>query len=255
MPKRDLNKLDRMGLSRQLREAFDKQPDAAGILQGMRKLRAGRPHTRTILFSSPKNGGYFIACDGSLEPEMALSLELMQSVVRFRGQPIEVPGPYSKNLTPDFAVDFGDGFAVIDVKPKARLASPRVKERMSYIRKLLAEAHIPHYIFTEDDLCKKPFHQIRHQLKKGLGISVSIYQRNRLYQHLEQKTSTVGELRQYVIQLGYKPYVIESAAIQGFFQFSINTPWGNHTQIGVNNEHSRITTADWGTVHDICPTF
>ena len=122
-----------------VRASFEKPADSAGILQGVRSLRKGRPHTRTILFPSPKNGGHFIGCDGSLEPEMALVLELKRMVKQYRGQPIELPGPHGRNIIPDFAINFGDGFAIIDVKPKARLSSQRVKERMHHIRKILAE--------------------------------------------------------------------------------------------------------------------
>ena len=242
-------------LVQQIQDAFDKEPDSAGILQGVRKLRKGRPHTRTILFPSPKNDGYFIACDASLEPEMALVLELKQIVKQYRGQPIELPGPHGRKITPDFAIDFGDGFGIIDVKPKDRLSSPRVKKRMHHIRKLLAEARIPHYTFTEEDLCQKPFHQIRHQLKKGLRLKVSSFDRNQLVRCFKNETITVGDLRKHVISLGLKPHIIEAATAYGLFQFTINTPWGKHTQLGVNNDNTRITTTDWGTVHDICPSI
>jgi hypothetical protein len=246
---------DPQTINSMLREAFEKKPDSAGILQGVRKLRHGRPHTRTILFPSPKNKGYFIPCDGSLEPEMALALELSPLVPSYRGQPFSVPGPRGRDITPDFAINFGNGFSVIDVKPKARRSRPRVVQRMQHIRCLLGEVRIPHYVFTEEDLCQDPFHQIRHQLKKGLRIKVSTYEKGKIFQCFKGKTTTVGELRKRVISIGLKPHIIEAAAAANLFQFTINTHWGNHTQLGANHDDNRISTANWGTLHDICPSL
>jgi len=242
-------------ISHQLLNAFDKQADSADILQGVRKLRKGRPQTRTILFPSPKNEGKFIACDGSLEPEMALALELNPSVKCYRGQPIELPGPNGKDIVPDFAFDLGDGFGIIDIKPKARLKSPRVKERMQHIRKILADARIPHYILTEEELCQEPFHQIRHQLRKGIGNKYSPLNYQQLINCFKNKTTSVEHLRNNVISMGLNPNIIEAAAANEILNFTINTPWGNHTQLGVNHDNTTITTANWGTVRDICPSF
>lgn len=242
-------------IHRELVEAFKKEPDTAGILQGVRKLRKGRPHTPTFLFPSPKNGGHFIGCEGSLEPEMALALELNPVIHRYRGQPIELPGPNGRKITPDFVVDFGDGFGVIDVKPEGRLSSTRVKARMQHIRLLLQQAHIPHFIMTEKQLCRQPFLQIRQALKKGLGINLTSYQRNRLLQSFREEIITVQELRRHAIESGFKPHIVEAAAANGVLTFNLNTPWAEHSKIGVNNEHNRFTTAGWGTVHDICLPF
>lgn len=242
-------------IHRELVEAFAKGPDSAGILQGVRKLRKGRPHTPTFLFPSPKNGGHFIGCEGSLEPLMALALELNPDIQQYRGQPIELPGPNGRKITPDFAVDFGDGFAVIDIKPEGRLSSPRVKVRMQHIRTLLQQAHIPHFIITEKQLCRQPFLQIRQAFKKGLGIKLTLYQRNKLLHCIDEQIITVQKLREYAIECGFRPHIIETAAASGMLIFNLNTPWAEHSKIGVNHEHNRLSTSGWGTVHDICLPF
>lgn len=247
--------IERAVIHHQIVAAFEKEPDSAGILQGVRKLRKGRPHTPTFLFPSPKNGNHFIGCEGSLEPMMALALELNPAIVRYRGQPIELPGPKGRKITPDFIVDFGDGFGVIDIKPEGRLSSPRVIARMRHIRTLLQQARIPHYIITEKQLCQQPFLQIREVLKKGLGIKLTTYHRNRLLQAFYKEVLTVNELRDYAMTCGLKPHIIEAAAASGMLKFNLNMPWAEQSKIGVNDEYNQFSTAGWGTVHDICVPF
>jgi hypothetical protein len=234
--------------------AFEKESDSANIYQGVRHLRKGRPHTKTFLFPSPKNRG-FIACEGSLEPEMALMLELNPQVEAYRGQPIEIMGPKGRKITPDFAVKLKNGYAIIDVKPHGRLNSSSVVERMKHIRSLLGKAHIPHYIFTERDLCEPKFHHTRHQFRKALNIEFGDYHKTVLSPYFKDELLTVRAFRKYAIEFGFRPHIVESAAINNFLTFDLTTPWGEHTLLGINNEHNRSTTKNWHTIYDVCTSF
>ena len=154
---------------------------------------------------------------------------------------------------------------MIDIKPFGRLNSSSVSLRMRHARKVLGEAHIAHYIFTEKQLHLEPARQIRNQLKKGLSVQLTPYQQETLLNYLADQPLTVKALKQQLMDKGLDPRLVEAAAIQGHLKFTINTPWGNHTRLGVNHEqsqhtqrnnsehtHSGDTDADWGTIHDIC---
>ncbi len=236
-----------------VKQAFDKPPDSAGILQGVRKFRGGRPHIKTHLLPSPKNGNHLIACDGGLEFDMALALELHPDVLRYRGQPIAVPGPRGKDIILDFAINFDSGFGLIDNKLSKQLSRKRVAERMTHLRDLASEVQLPHYIFTEEHLSKEPYKQIRSKLKKGLRCELSPYLSEQLCQCMNHEIISVGDLRRRAIRQGFEPHAIEAAVALELFAFTTNTPWGEHTLIGEkNHEHIKYTSTNWGTVRDIC---
>lgn len=243
------------GLLAQFEAAFQRRPDSAGILQGKRKIRKGRAHARTVLFPSPKNGGFFIACEGRLEGDLALDLELHPRVGGFRGQAIETPGPYNRAICLDFGVLIDGRYAGIDVKPAGRLASPSVTERMCHMRLVLAEAGIPHYIFTEVDLQREPHRQIRRQLRKGLYLPLLEYQRDALLAEVRKGPITVAGLRRHAVGLAYSPFIVEKLAAHGYLSFPITAPWRETTSLGEHHGSAHSPAAGWGSVHDICCTL
>ena len=235
-----------------IEQAFERRPDpAAGIIQGVRYKRRGRPHAWTVLFPSPKNGGS-IPCEGRLEEEAALCFEQDPTIDEYRGQPIAMPGPKGKPVVPDFALRRGHFFAIVDIKPKGQLLRASVNERMRWIRKELGAVGIPHYIITEHELQAQPWHQIRRKLQRGHIVRLKKYQARLLKEMVQADSTTVADVRRKAVELGVSPYVPEKLALLGQLTFPINAPWRETTLLGVNNdEHNRTLTAGWGTVHDL----
>ncbi|WP_148044694.1 hypothetical protein [Stagnimonas aquatica] len=236
---------------RAVAECFHRRPDAAGILQGVRPMRQGVPHTRIVLVPSSKNGGT-IACEGRLEAALAKNLEIDPFAARFRGQPFSMPGPMSRKVVCDFAVQQSDGiYLVVDVKPSGQLASARVAERMRHVRSLLADSFVPHRIVTELDLERQPARQIRDQLWKGVDAPVTAHQRDGLLGFVRRGPVTVGQAREFCRSERLPVFAIEKLVIRNFLSFEINAPWGSKTLIGDRHESHSSARAVWGSVQDV----
>lgn len=231
--------------------AFNNPPDAAGILQGVRRMRQGVPHTRIVLVPSPKNGGT-IACEGRLEAALAQSLEIDPRVVAYRAQPFLMPGPRRRDVVCDLAVRDIEGlYTVIDVKPSGWLASPGVAERMRFAKAVLAESHIPHRIVTEIQLEREPARQIRSRLWMGVDASVTEYQRDHLLAFIRRGPITVEAVRAFGRTHSMAPYALEKLAVRNLVSFDINAPWSNQTLIGDRHENSFSHCTNWGSVLDV----
>ncbi|HHH35406.1 MAG TPA: hypothetical protein ENK48_01090 [Gammaproteobacteria bacterium] len=236
-------------LSQKIRAAFEKKPDSAGILQGVRRFRRGRPHARVVLFPSPKNGGHIIPCEGRLEAATALALELDPRVTAYRSQPFCLPGPKVRPIVPDFLVRMGRLDGVIDVKPHGRLRQPRVIERMRWIRTYLAERGIAHYLITERSL--QAYQQIRERLRLGQTATIPGPIRVQLLAQIRDGPMTVAALRALAEAHGLAPHSVERLAIDGHVRFQIDKPWDETTLIG-DIDHAdtdtRTPAPGWGTV-------
>jgi hypothetical protein len=241
------------GLRRQLGAAFDKPPDSAGILQGVRPMRSGLAHVRIVHVPSRKNGNRMIACEGSLEEKAALCLELDPTVDAYRSQPIAMKGPEGGRMVPDFAIRRGHGYAVIDIKPEGQLQRQSVVTRIRWARRQLAEAGIPHYLFTERALERQPDLQIRLQLKVGLTVELTAYQRAELLGCLQETPLSVRRLRAEAIARGISPFAVERLALLEDLRFSRHTHWTESTLLGGHtHEDSTGHVAGWSTVRDVC---
>lgn len=240
-------------LRQKLVTAFARGPDAAGILQGVRHMRQGKPHVRIVLVPSPKNGGHRIACEGRLEAALAISLELDPRVRAFRAQPFALPGPNGRALVCDFAVERSDGtYCIVDVKPSGQLERPTVQERMRHAKALLAENGIPHRIVTEVELEAEPARQIRYQLRKAVTVETTRWQRDQLLAELRALgPQSLPNLRNHLRTLGLPLLHLERLAASEHVSFTTDAPWGPTTILG--DRHDRTLTADagWRSVRDI----
>lgn len=240
-------------LIKSMQRAFEKSPDAAGILQGVRPMKQGQPHVRIVLYPSPKNGGHSIPCEGRLEANAALCFELDPTIDAYRSQPFQMPGPNGQPIVPDFALRLGPFYAVVDIKPHGRLSTPSVVQRMRWIRQKLAAIGIPHYVFTERELKAQPHRQIREALRLGQTVQILRYQADQLLDRMGTTQLTVRKLRQQAEAHGLSPYAVEKLALRGLLTFPVTTHWRESTLLGAHNhERNKTTTAGWGTVHDLC---
>lgn len=236
---------------RAVANAFHAKPDAAGIYQGVRHMRQGVVHARTVLVPSPKNGG-IIACEGRLEEALVRSLELDPTVAAYRGQPIRIPGPKGRDVVCDFAVRQTDGiYQVLDVKPSGRLQSPDVVERMRHVRIELAGSFVPHRVITEVTLEDEPNRQIRLQLWKGLGITLNEFQRDQLLSFVRRGPVPVDEARKFCRSARIPALAIERLAAKQLLSFEVTAPWSALTLIGERHANHPSTRAGWGSVQDV----
>jgi hypothetical protein len=241
------------GLRRQLAAAFDKPPDSAGILQGVRPMRSGLAHVRIVHVPSRKNGNHMIACEGSLEEKAVLCLEIDPTVDAYRCQPFAMKGPEGGRMVPDFAIRRGHSYAVIDIKPEGQLRRQTVATRIRWARQQLAEAGIPHFLFTERILERQPALQIRSQLKAGLLVPLTAHQRQQLLACFQDTPLTVRQLRAEAIDRGISPFAVERLALLEDLRFSLHTHWSEITPLGVHtHEYTSCHFSGWGTVRHAC---
>ncbi len=240
------------GIHRSIYAAFDRKPDAARIIQGVREFRKGRPHVRIIMHPSPKNGGAFIPCEGRLEAKAAVSFDIDPSVRRYRGQPFEIKHGPGFGYVPDFVVEHYDGtFTVVDVKPVGRLLSPDTTARMTYVRRVLRLAGLRHRLCTEVELEKQPALQIREALRQGVRVELTALDRERLLSLLGNEGLTVREFRDRAVVHGFAPLVVEKLALLGDITFPITTQWSVFAHLEVSNGTDQAVAAGWGTVRDV----
>ena len=236
-------------------KAFKPKPDAYGIHQGVRRMRHGKVNVRVVLMPSIKNGA-LVACEGRLEAALAESLDLDPSVVAFRGQPFFMPGPNQRELVCDFVVkDRQARYTVIDVKPSGQLEMPKNKERTRFVRELLTEQRVPYRVISEIELEQQPARQIRTQLSKGRGSTLTEYQCDQLLAAIRSDASTVSSARKVARSLGLSAFVIEKLAILDLIRFPINAPWGESTTIGVHDDHACASRPGWGAIKDCLIRF
>lgn len=241
------------GLRRQLDAAFDKAPDSAGILQGVRPMRTGLGHVRIVHVPSRKNGGCMIPCEGSLEEKAVLCLELDPTVDAYRCQPFALTGPNGGRMVPDFAIRQEHIYSVIDIKPYGRLRSRTVIERLRWVRTQLAQAGIAHYLFTERFLALEPFLQIRLQLKRGLTVDLTAHQRAALLDCLQAGPLTVHQLRAKAAARGISPFAVERLALLEQVHFPLDARWTESTLLEVHaDECTACSVSGWGTVRNVC---
>lgn len=239
-------------LHRSLYAAFSRSPDNAGILQGVRKLRGGRPHVRVVLAPSPKNGGWFIPCEGRPESAMAECLEVHPDVSRFRSQPLFVPGLFGRDYVPDFVAEHPDGtFTLIDVKIAGRLIEPAIVERMQSMRSTLKQAGLRHALVTELELQAEPHAQIRRSLRMGAELVLDAQHRNQLLTHLRERPMPVSDFRRHATAQQIDARAIEKLALLGDIVFPINHNWSEFALLeaihGTHSSHS----AGRGTIRDV----
>jgi hypothetical protein len=240
-------------LPSRIRAAFDKRPDNAGILQGVRPMRTGLPHVRILHIPSPKNGNCMIPCEGSLEAKAALCLELDPRIDAYRGQPFAMTGREGGRVVPDFAIRRDHFYAVIDVKPKGQLNRESVTARMRWVREQLAAIAVAHYIFTEEHLERQPDLQIRSRLKAGLTVALTAHQRDQLLACLHPDPLSVRQLRAEAIARGISPFAVERLAILEHLRFPVGAHWTESTLLGVpSHDHTASPVPTWRTVRDIC---
>jgi hypothetical protein len=233
-------------------EAFERPPDNAGVLQGVRPFRTGRPHVRVVLAPSPKNGGHFIACEGRLEAAFAICLEVDPDVLAFRAQPFWIAGPLGRPLVCDFVIKWTNGtYTVVDVKPSGQLTLPKTEVRMTYVRKALSDAQIAYRTITEVELEREPACSIRIQLRKGASAQLPPGGRERVLSHLGRRRLPVHELRLELRELGYPPHGIERLALLGDLSFPLNTRFCETTLIGATHGTDSSAADGWGTVRDV----
>lgn len=233
-------------------EAFDRKADDAGILQGVREFRSGLPHVRVVLSASPKNGGYFIPCEGRLEAAFAQALEVDPDVLAYRTQPFAFPGPKGRPLVCDFAVKWvNHTYSVVDIKPKGQLDRPSVKKRMNHVRACMAAGQIPYRVITETDLEKAPASRIRGQLRKAAGLLLPPGGREKLLSIVGRGPLSLGALRSEAIQAGCPALAPEYLVLQGDLIFPLGSLLCESTLIGVFHGTDSSTADGWGSIRDV----
>lgn len=233
-------------------EAFNKNADAAGILQGVREFRSGLPHVRVVLSASPKNGGKFIPCEGRLEAAFAQALEVDPDVAAYRTQPFSFPGPKGRPLVCDFAVKWvNHTYSVVDIKPEGQLDRPSVKDRMTHVRSVMAAAQIPYRVVTEVDLERAPASRIRAQLRKAAGVCLPPGGREKLLSIVNRGSLTLGMLRSEAVKAGLHPLAPEQLILQGDIIFPLAKSLHETTLIGVFHGTDSSLTDGWGSIRDV----
>lgn len=239
-------------LYHQMIEAFRKEPDDAGILQGVRPFRSGLPHVRVVLHPSPKNGHHFIPCEGRLEGALAAALEVDPDAIAFRTQPFHIPGPQGRPLVCDFAIKWANHtYTVVDVKPRGQLNRPYIKARMTYVRAAMVDEQIPHRVITEADLEREPARSIRQQLRKGASAELPPGGRETLTGLLGHRRWRLGEFRAAAVDAGFSAFSVEKLALLGDITFPITAPLRETTLIGAIHGTDSSATDGWGTVRDV----
>ncbi len=245
------------GIHNAIKRAQKSEPDSAGILQGVRKIRKGKPHVRVRLYPSPKNSppkksSYYIPCEGRPESHMARNLEIDPDVVAYRSQPLSIPSLSPQPLVPDFIAWHPDGtFTVIDVKPAGKLLDPRVHERLQRTRRALRQADIYHVVVTEEELRAEPAASLRKALSKGARIQLDRNQRHELLEPLHERPMTVAELKAHAVRLGLEPMAVEKLALLCDITFPINKTWSETSSLEVNHANTHQHSAERGTVRAV----
>lgn len=234
--------------------AFRKGPDSAGILQGRRKFRSGRPHVWVSLVPSRKNGDVLMPCEGRLEAALAKCLELDPDVSEYRCQPIRIKNPGGREFVIDFASrDRLGRYTLYDVKPFGKLDDPRVANRMRTVRSRLSLAQLPHLVVTERELETDPQRQVRDSLFRGLFITTTDYLKARkaVLGELGRRSVCVGEARRIAVRNDAHPLLIERMVIDGQLNFSVSTLWSDYTNLEVFNECDSKSAAGWCSIRDV----
>lgn len=233
------------------------EPDSAGILQGVRKIRKGKPHVRVRLYPSRKNcplekNSYYIPCEGRAESHMARSLEIDPDVVAYRSQPFKIPSLSPQPLVPDFVAWHPDlTRTVIDVKPAGKLLDPRVHERLQRTRSALRQAGIHHIVVTEEELRAEPASSLRKALSKGARIRLDRNQRHELLEPLRKQPMSVANLKAHAMRLGHDPMAVEKLALLCDITFPINKTWSDESSLEVINANTQQHSAERGTVRAV----
>lgn len=232
-------------------EAFQKGPNDAGILQGVREFRSGLPHVRVVLEPSPKNGG-FLPCEGRLEAALVEALEIDPDALAVRMQPFAFTGPKGRKLVCDCAVKWVDHtYTIVDVKPEGQLDRPSAKERMSFVRTAMSEEQVPHRVITEVELEREPARSIRQALRKGAAVRLPPGGRETLIEMLGNRRMRLSDFRREVIDAGFPTFSPEKLALLGETTFPLNAPLRETTLIGASHGTDSSLTDGWGTVRDI----
>jgi hypothetical protein len=245
------------GIHNAIKKSRTSEPDSAGILQGVRRIRKGKPHVRVRLYPSPKNSppkksSYYIPCEGRPESHMARNLEIDPEIVAYRSQPFRVPSYSPQPLVPDFVAWHPNlTFTVIDVKPAGKLLDPRVQERLQRTRSALRQSRIHHVVVTEEELRAEPTASIRKALSKGARIQLDRNQRHELLEPLHQRPMTVAELKAHAKRLGLDPMAVEKLALLCDITFPINKTWSETSSLEVNHANTHQHSAERGTVRAV----
>lgn len=252
MPSQELTEDQIQEIHNAIKNSRTSEPDSAGILQGVRTIRKGKPNAKVRLYPSPKNDGYFMPCEGRPESHMARDLEIDPDCVAYRSQPFRIPSSSPQPLVPDFVAWHPDlTFTVIDVKPAGKLLDPRVHERLQRKRSALRQAGIYHVVVTAEELRAAPASRIRKALSKGARIQLDRDQRHALLEPLRKRSMTVAEIKAHAIRLGLDPMAVEKLALLCDITFPINTTWSETSSLEVNNAPTQGSSAERGTVRAV----
>jgi len=251
-PYQELTEDQIQGIHNAIKKSRVSEPDSAGILQGVRTIRKGKPNAKVRLYPSPKNDGYFIPCEGRPESHMARGLEIDPDCVAFRSQPFSIPSSSPQPLVPDFIAWHPNGtFTVIDVKPAGKLLDPRVHERLQRKRSALRQADIYHVVVTAEELRAEPASRIRKALSKGARIQLDRNQRHELLEPLHKRPMTVAEMKAHAMRLGLDPMAVEKLALLCDITFPINRTWSEFSSLEVNDATTQGSSAERGTVRAV----
>lgn len=242
---------DHASLWQNVTNALSAPADSAGILQGVRRLRQGVPHKRIAHVPSIKNLGRMVPCESRIESLYIQNLDIHPDVETFRTQPFELRGPNGGRVVPDVLIKFRNGLhQVVDIKPYGQLSDPDVKDRMLWVRQILANAGLPHRIVTEQPLEQEPAHTIRHQLLKArftqLTPSVCAHARTLL----ANGPLPLAELRSRMESAGHPSLSVEKLVIEGQLSFELFRRWSPTTKIGDAHD-TQPGDPDWRTIHAV----
>jgi hypothetical protein len=112
-------------------------------------------------FNPSKKMEAMIPWESTLERDAFFLFEMATSVVRYYAQPEKIQfllNGTKRNYFPDAKLELSDGsFVFVEIKPRARLNKPKVRERMAAISKYYASRpHTKFVIMDEHDIRAQP---------------------------------------------------------------------------------------------------
>lgn len=123
-------------LYRAATDVFALARDRSATFHGVRRLTSGQRGKRISIFPSAINDGN-IPCEGFPEKAHCLVLERLDTIAKYRSQPLSMRLPGGQLYTPDKATLGHDGaIHLYEVKSRAILASPSVRAKLTAAKDL-----------------------------------------------------------------------------------------------------------------------
>lgn len=191
-----------------------------GVTQGARKIRKGITGKRITFFSSYKNQGRVLACEGDLEFRHCLKLEFDHAIESYYLQPftLKLPG---MSYTPDNLHKTASGkYVITEVKPYRESKLSSVKNIINTAHEYCLDQGVGFRLVTENELGSDIEHLNRERINQANPELIP----PKILKYIKHKLggsyrAPVTKCREILMSDGFDANIIESLLYSGFLTF------------------------------------